>query len=93
MTYHDTQVQGNLAAACQASPSGECVAVCIEGGPVTRIEHLLMDEIVKGVHVRGKVAKVTVKRLTFDALRAEIAASYAGPVRFKRQPLAGKELS
>ena len=48
------KVQGALAQACQASPKGECVAVCVEGGPVTRVEHLMMDEIVQNVRIRGK---------------------------------------
>ena len=83
-------MQGALAQACQASTNGDCVAVCVEGGPVTRVEHLLMDAIVKNVHVRGTdgvsvSAKIEVKRVTFDELRHEISPFFAGMPSQKRK--------
>ena len=32
------QVQGNLKAACMRDAMASCVAVCLEGGPVSRVE-------------------------------------------------------
>ena len=84
------QVQGSLSAACQANHNGECVAVCVEGGPVTRVEHLLMDKIVQNVHIRGKEANITIKRLTFEQLRQEIMDACdieIPPANMKREPL------
>ena len=34
-----------LAQACEATPN--CHAVCVDGGPVSRVESLMMDEIVR----------------------------------------------
>ena len=44
------QVQGALQAAAQDG-GGKCVAVCIDGGPVTRVEHRMMKTITENVHV------------------------------------------
>ena len=44
-----------------------CFAVCIEGGPVTRVEHMMMEEIVSSVRVKGMSnLSVVVKRLSFE---------------------------
>lgn len=65
------KVEGNLQAACQQNIFGTCVAVCIEGGPITRVESANMDEIVTNVNVRGRHTEVEVKRLTFAQLMQE----------------------
>ena len=87
------QVQGALAQACQASTNGDCVAVCVEGGPVTRVEHLLMDAIVKNVHVRGKDdvsvsarSKSSASRLTSCGMRSR-RSSRACPARSDKHPV------
>ena len=71
----------------------ECVAVCVEGGPVTRAEHLLMGEIIKHVHVRGKDgtddiegANIEIKYFTFDDLRAELSPYHAKEPAVRRGP-------
>ena len=81
------KVEGCLAAACQANPNGECVAICVEGGPVTRIEHLVMKEIVSNVRVRGMEVKVKIKFCTFRQLRGELASYYAGPIKSRRNSI------
>ena len=49
------KVQGALQAACQRSPNGMCYAICVDGGPVSRVESILMDVICSNVHVYGMV--------------------------------------
>ena len=48
------KVQGALQAACQQSPTHKCTAVCVHGGPVSRVELSKMPDIIKNVHVRGQ---------------------------------------
>lgn len=60
------KVQGALQAACQKSKftytcpdcrktreTGRCKAVLVAGGPVSRVEHYMMEKICKNVNVRG----------------------------------------
>ena len=68
-------MQGALQAAAQDTQFGKCVAVCVEGGPVTRVEHRMMEGIVKNVHVYGKETSVEVKFFTFQELKEALAAS------------------
>ena len=52
-----------------------CCAVCVEGGPVTRVENIMMHDIVSNVNVKGmRNLRVVVKTLTFEALKHEINA-------------------
>ena len=52
-----------------------CLAVCVEGGPVTRVENIMMHDIVSNVNVKGmRNLRVVVKTLTFEALKHEINA-------------------
>ena len=52
-----------------------CCAVCVEGGPVTRVENLMMHELVSNVRVKGMAnLRVVVKTLTYEALKEDMAA-------------------
>ena len=78
------KVEGALQATCQDHPMEEacedtpnCVAVCVEGGPVSRVEEYMMDEIVRNVHVMGAggtrlKVHIAVKRVTFEELQREV---------------------
>ena len=66
------KVQGTLQTLCQESTHGTCIAVCVEGGPLSRVESLLMKGIVANVHVRGMRTRVKIKRLKFLELQLEV---------------------
>ena len=52
-----------------------CLAVCVEGGPVTRVENIMMHEIVSNVNVKGvRNLRMVVKTFTFDELKSQINA-------------------
>ena len=57
---------------------------------MTRVESLLMDDIVRHVHVRGENgkdinAKIDIKRITFAELQSEISPFYAKKPSMKRE--------
>lgn len=71
------KVQGSLQSACQDSPNGVCVAVCIKGGPVTRVECKAMPGIVQNVRIRGergamRETGVHIKVYEYEALKNEL---------------------
>ena len=70
--------------ACEDTPN--CVAVCVEGGPVSRVEEYMMDEIVRNVHVMGAGGTrlnvhIAVKRVTFEELQREVREVLKPPPR------------
>jgi len=56
------KVQGAIEQACQSSPSCACYAICVEGGPMSRVEATMMGAIVEGVcgYDKGNIAERTV---------------------------------
>ena len=74
------KVAGALQTACQDNPvhnpceeNPNCVAVCIDGGPVSRVESLMMDEIVGSVRIMDREGKrretyITIERVSFSEL-------------------------
>ena len=66
------QIMGVLKMACQDDPGANVVAVCLEGGPVTRVESANMGEIVSKVNVFGGVnASIEIQYLTFEQFKLE----------------------
>ena len=50
-----------------------CYAVCVEGGPVTRVENIMMHEIVSNVNVKGlNNVRVVVKTFSFAELKEKL---------------------
>ena len=63
---------GAIKLGCQADLDGRVVAVCIEGGPVSRVESAMMDDIVSKVSVfGGQAVNVEIKRCTFEEYEAQ----------------------
>ena len=59
--------------------SVNCCAICVEGGPVTRVENIMMHEIVSNVNVKGvRNLRMVVKTFTFDELKSQIDAHRGG---------------
>ena len=73
-TKYEGLVIGALKNACAESPTGTAIAVCIEGGPITRVESEMMDRIVgqvsfyqdKGKSGEATTARVIVERCTWE---------------------------
>ena len=73
-TKYEGLVIGALKNACAESPTGTAIALCIEGGPITRVESETMDKIVgqvsfyqdKGKTDQAIAARVIVERCTWE---------------------------
>ena len=63
---------GAIKLGCQADIDGRVVAVVIEGGPVSRVESVMMDDIVSKVSVfGGHAVNVEIRRCTFEEYEAQ----------------------
>ena len=65
--------------------AGHCVAVCVDGGPVSRVEAAEMSRIVKNVHVYGMDTRVSVKCMSFAVLQQEVRRRCVHLLRVWRQ--------